>query len=42
MIAANVCFFPPLTSVSIPNMKSMRKNKMDQNTEPGSRARASG
>lgn len=31
-----------LTRVSTPSMKSMRKNKMDQNTEPGSKARASG
>lgn len=38
----NVLVLFLLTSVSIPNMKSMRKNIIDQNTEPGSRARASG
>lgn len=31
-----------LTKVSMPSMKSMRKKRMDQNTEPGRRARASG
>ncbi len=31
-----------LTSVSTPSIKSMRKNRMDQNTDPGRRAKASG
>ena len=31
-----------LTNVSMPSMKSMRKKRIDQNTEPGRRARASG